>query len=107
MASASPPWPPIAKLRDLGLVVDIDDEAVAEMKRLHLLPQVMAEVERMRAVMPADQVDAMKAAGPAPCDDTPQMRALNYLVGELTKRPKLSGMKITKPGFSLDLNGGR
>ena len=49
----------------------------------------------------------MKAAGPAPCDDTPQMRALNYVVSELTKRPKLTGVKITKLGFSLDLNGGR
>ena len=49
----------------------------------------------------------MKAAGPAPSDDAPQMRALNYVVSELTKRPKLTGVKITKPGFSLDLNGGR
>ena len=61
----------------------------------------------LRAVMPADQVDAMKAAGPAPRDYNPQMRALNYLVSELTKRPKLTGVKITKPGFSLELNGGR
>ena len=37
----------------------------------------------------------------------PQMRALNSLVSELTKRAKLSGVKITKLGFSLDLNGGR
>jgi hypothetical protein len=32
---------------------------------------------------------------------------LNYLVSELTKRPKLTGVKITKPGFFLELNGGR
>jgi hypothetical protein len=49
----------------------------------------------------------MKAAGPAPCDDTPQLPALNYVVSELTKRAKLSDVKITKPGFSLELNGGR
>ena len=61
----------------------------------------------LRAVMPADQVDAMKAAGPAPRSYDPKMRALNYVVSELTKRPKLTGEKITKPGFSLDLNGGR
>jgi oxaloacetate decarboxylase alpha subunit len=61
----------------------------------------------LRAVMPAEQVDAMKAAGHAPREYNPQVRALNYLVGELTKRPKLTGVKITKPGFSLDLNGGR
>ena len=58
-------------------------------------------------MMPVDQVDVMKAAGPAPREYDPQVRALNYLVGELTKRAKLSGVKITKPGFSLDLNGGR
>ncbi len=61
----------------------------------------------LRAVMPADQVDAMKAAGPAPRDYNPQTRVLKYLVHELTKRPKLSGIKITKPDFSLTLNGGR
>jgi hypothetical protein len=48
----------------------------------------------------------MKAAGPAPRDDNPQMRALNSLVSELTRLPKLTGVKTTKPGFSLDLNGG-
>lgn len=61
----------------------------------------------LRAVMPADQVDAMNAAGPAPRDYNPKTRALKYLVSELTKRPKLTGVKITKPGFSLELNGGR
>jgi oxaloacetate decarboxylase alpha subunit len=61
----------------------------------------------LRAVMPADQVDAMKAAGPAPRSYNPQTRALKYLISELTKRPKLSGVKITKPGFSLELNGGQ
>lgn len=61
----------------------------------------------LRAVIPADQVDAMNAAGPAPRDYDPRTRALKYLVGELTKRPNLSGVKITKPGFSLELNGGR
>jgi oxaloacetate decarboxylase alpha subunit len=61
----------------------------------------------LRAVMPADQVDAMKAAGPAPRSYNPQARALKYLISELTMRPKLSGVKITRPGFSLELNGGQ
>jgi hypothetical protein len=69
--------------------------------------QVWGQPDSPQHVRPAVWVDAMKAAGPAPCDDTPQMRALNYVVSELTKRPKLTGEKITKPGFSLDLNGGR
>lgn len=61
----------------------------------------------LRAVMPADQVDAMKAAGPAPREYNPKTRALKYLVSELTKRPNLTGVKITKPGFVLELNGGQ
>lgn len=61
----------------------------------------------LRAVMPADQVDAMKAAGPAPVGYNPQVSALKYLVSELVKRPKLTGVKITKPGFALTLNGGQ
>lgn len=61
----------------------------------------------LRAVMPADQVDAMVSAGPAPRNYDPKARALTYLISELTKRRNLSGVKIQKPGFSLELNGGR
>ena len=61
----------------------------------------------LRAVMPADQVDAMVAAGPAPREYNPQMRKMKYLFNELTKRKGLSGVKISKPGFSLELAGGR
>lgn len=57
----------------------------------------------LRAVMPADQVDAMVAAGPAPRDYDPQMRKVKYLFRELTKRKGISGVKISKPGFSLEL----
>lgn len=86
-----------------------------EEPRMGSLDELRAKVGRgysdeeflLRAVMPADQVDAMKAAGPAPRHYNPQTRALKYLVSELTKRPKLSGVKISKPGFSLELNGGR
>lgn len=60
----------------------------------------------LRAVMPADQVDAMVAAGPAPRTYEPKTRALKYLVSELTKRKSLAGVKIQKPGFKLELNGG-
>ena len=47
----------------------------------------------------------MKAVGPAARAYNPQVRALNNLLGKLTKRPKLSGVKITTAGFSLELNG--
>jgi oxaloacetate decarboxylase (Na+ extruding) subunit alpha len=61
----------------------------------------------LRAVMPADQVDAMVAAGPAPRSYDPKMSKLTYLFTELTKRKGLSRVKVTKPGFALDLAGGR
>lgn len=57
----------------------------------------------LRAVMPADQVDAMVAAGPAPRIYDPKTRAVRYLLGELTRRKGLTGVKISKPGFSLEL----
>lgn len=83
--------------------------------RMGSLDELRAKVGRgysdeeflLRAVMPADQVDAMKAAGPAPRDYDPKTRALKYLVAELSKRPKLGRVKITKPGFALELNGDR
>ena len=61
----------------------------------------------LRAVMPADQVDAMVAAGPAPQSYDPQTRGVKHLLGELTRRNGLSSVKISKPGFSLELNRGK
>ena len=59
----------------------------------------------LRAVMPADQVDAMVAAGPAAQTYDPQARGVKSLIAELAKRRNLTSVKITKPGFSLELKG--
>jgi oxaloacetate decarboxylase alpha subunit len=83
--------------------------------RMGSLDELRAKVGRgysdeeflLRAVMPADQVDAMVAAGPAERGYDPGRRAVKYLVSELVKRPDLQSVKITKPGFVLELNGGR
>ncbi|GKY90129.1 carboxylase [Sinisalibacter aestuarii] len=61
----------------------------------------------LRAVMPADQVDAMKAAGPARRDYNAGSRPVMALIRELTARKDLSAARIEKPGFSLELGGGR
>ncbi len=61
----------------------------------------------LRAVMPGDQVDAMIVAGPAPRSYDPAQSKLKYLVGELARRKGLTGVKISKPGFALNLAGGR
>jgi oxaloacetate decarboxylase alpha subunit len=58
----------------------------------------------LRATMPADQVDAMVAAGPARRGYNPKTKPVLDLVQELTSRRKLGGVKIEKPGFKLELN---
>jgi oxaloacetate decarboxylase (Na+ extruding) subunit alpha len=88
---------------------ELDDEP-----RMGSLDELRAKVGKhysdeeflLRAVMPADQVDAMIAAGPAPQTYDPKTRGVKHLLSELTKRKGLSSVKITKPGFALELNGG-
>jgi len=57
----------------------------------------------LRAVMPAGQVDAMVAAGPAPLGYDPKSSAVKTLIRELTQRRGLGAVKISKPGFQLEL----
>jgi oxaloacetate decarboxylase (Na+ extruding) subunit alpha len=58
----------------------------------------------LRAVMPAQQVDAMIAAGPAPRRYNPDTSPLLSLLRELTTRPgQHSQIVVQKPGFRLEL----
>jgi oxaloacetate decarboxylase alpha subunit len=59
----------------------------------------------LRATMPADQVDAMIAAGPAKRHYNPPMQPVLNLLRELAKRPATSDVVIDKPGFHLELHG--
>ena len=59
----------------------------------------------LRAVMPADQVDAMAAAGPARRSYDPATRPVINLVRELTSRRDLTSVKISRPGLHLELHG--
>ena len=61
----------------------------------------------LRAVMPADQVDAMVAAGPARRGYDPTTRPVMHLMKALTARKGLASIKIEKPGLKLELNGGK
>lgn len=63
----------------------------------------------LRATMPAGEVDAMLAAGPARRHYNPDLKALLDLLSGLGKRPGVSGVVIDKPGFRLELSapGGR
>jgi oxaloacetate decarboxylase alpha subunit len=60
----------------------------------------------LRAVMPADQVDAMVAAGPCRRGYSPVASPVERVLAELTKRPEVTHLRIDKPGFKLELHAG-
>lgn len=57
----------------------------------------------LRCVMPADQVDAMVAAGPARRTYDPATRPVVELVRELTSRDDLAHVRVERPGLLLEL----
>jgi len=57
----------------------------------------------LRAVMPAGQMDAMLAAGPAPRHYDPKVRPVISLIRSLVKRTGLSHISVQKAGFKLEL----
>jgi oxaloacetate decarboxylase alpha subunit len=61
----------------------------------------------LRAVMPAEQVDAMLAAGPATRHYNPDTRPLLTLLRELLQRPAVSDVVVQKPNFRLELRSQR
>jgi len=75
------------------------------------LPELRAKIGKqysdeeflLRAVMPAAQVDAMKAQGPAPLGYDPNTSTVKKLIAGLLKRKDISHIKIEKPDFVLEL----
>ncbi len=59
----------------------------------------------LRAVMPAAEVDAMLAAGPARRHYNPGLAGVLKLLAELRSRPPLASFAVSKPGFRLELRG--
>ncbi|MFD1792430.1 hypothetical protein ACFSE0_12455 [Ochrobactrum teleogrylli] len=57
----------------------------------------------LRAVMPSEQVDAMLAAGPAHRIYAPFDAPTKSLVTALSLRADISSIRVTKPGFNLEL----
>src|SRR5262249_23678347 len=57
----------------------------------------------LRAVMPAGEVDAMLAAGPARRHYNPDLAAVLGLLAGLGSRPGLTHLAGSKPGFRLEL----
>jgi oxaloacetate decarboxylase alpha subunit len=59
----------------------------------------------LRATMPAEEVDAMVAAGPARRHYNPDLKPVLDLLRGLGTRPPVSRLRIDKPGFRLELRG--
>ena len=77
----------------------------AELRRS--LPQGISDEEfLLRATMPAGEVDAMVAAGPAKRHYNPELKPVLDLLAGLRTRPHLSGLLVDKPGFRLELRTG-
>jgi oxaloacetate decarboxylase alpha subunit len=57
----------------------------------------------LRATMPAGQVDAMVAAGPAPRHYDPAMSPVLDLLRKLSRRSDLDYVSVDKAGMKLEL----
>ena len=68
-------------------------------------PELCDEEFLLRATMPAAQVDAMKAAGPAARIYDPDMVPLKRLIHQLITRRDIAHISVEKPGFRLELRG--
>jgi oxaloacetate decarboxylase (Na+ extruding) subunit alpha len=73
----------------------------AELRRR--FPGVSDEELLLRAHMPAEQVDAMVAAGPAPRHFNAALAPVLSLLGELGSRPSVHDLVIAKPGLRLSV----
>jgi oxaloacetate decarboxylase alpha subunit len=99
-----------ARIRDSKRARELEDEphmASLDELRKRIGTGYSDEEFLLRAVMPADQVDAMVAVGPARRGYDPKARPVMHLLGELTKRKGLTSVKIEKAGLKLELNGGQ
>lgn len=59
----------------------------------------------LRATMPAEQVDAMKAAGPAAQIYNPDVAPVMLLLRQLAARRDIARLSVEKSGFKLELKG--
>ena len=73
--------------------------------RRRIGPELSDEEFLLRATMPAGQVDAMKAAGPAEQTYDPDMAPVMSLVRQLTARREISYLSVEKGSFKIELRG--
>ena len=71
--------------------------------RRRIGPELTDEEFLLRATMPAEMVDAMKAAGPAPRTYNPDLAPVLQLLRALASRNDIARISVEKPGFRLEL----
>lgn len=91
----------LSRPRATELEAEPPPPSVEELRRR--FPRVGDEELILRATMPATQVDAMVAAGPASRHYNPRLRPVLALLAELSRRPPLSELAIERPGMRLRL----
>jgi oxaloacetate decarboxylase alpha subunit len=77
--------------------------APVEELRRRIGAQLSDEELLLRATMPAGQVDAMLAAGPAARHYDPSTKPIMSLIRKLSKRHDLKRISVKKAAFSLEL----
>jgi oxaloacetate decarboxylase alpha subunit len=77
---------------------------LAELRR-KIGPKLSDEEFLLRATMPAEQVDAMKAVGPTAQSYDPVRTPVMNLIRQLTARRDISRVCVEKSGFRLELRG--
>lgn len=70
-------------------------------------PRLSDEEFLLRATMPAEQVDAMVAAGPCREHYSAVASPVERLIDELSRRPDVTHARIERDGFLLDLRANR
>jgi oxaloacetate decarboxylase alpha subunit len=75
--------------------------------RRRIGPELCDEEFLLRATMPAEHVDAMKAAGPSAGTYNRDLAPVMLLLRQLAVRRDIARLSVEKPGFKLELKGGR
>ncbi|MEP2529941.1 hypothetical protein [Shimia sp.] len=94
------------RIRSSKRAKELDDEphmaSIDELRR-KLGKDLSDEEFLLRAVMPADQVDAMLATGDARRTYDPSHKPVKSLISRMAARDDLHSVEINKPGFKLEM----
>lgn len=90
----------LPRAKELGQQAPMPELSVLR-KRFN--PKLSDEEFLLRAVMPAEQVDAMVAAGPCRRSYNPTISPLEKLLGELSKRPDVNHARVESKDFLMEV----